>query len=153
MPIPVRLDFSAPASVSNPDGSAAFPLASISTVYPAGATQVAATSGVVAAASAVAAMPAVAGKTNYVTNIEFSGLGATGASVVTATLTGLLGGTRSYSISVPAGATLQTTPPTIFLNFAVPIAASAPNTAITWTVPSLGAGNTFSIANISGFVV
>ena len=116
------------------------------------AVAVSATSGVVAAAAATAAMPAVAGKTNYLMGFEFSGLGATGASVVTATLTGLLGGTRSYTISVPAGATLQTTPATIFIKFAIAVPASAPNTAITWSVPSLGTGNTFSIASIEGYL-
>ena len=61
-----------------------------------GGTAVAASSGDVANASAVATLAAPgAGLTNYVTGFTITFSGATAASVVLATLTGLLGGTLS----------------------------------------------------------
>lgn len=119
---------------------------------PPDATPVNVTSGVQANANAVATMPAVAGKTNYLTGFEITGAGATAAAVVNATLTGLFGGaTMNYTVTVVAGATLAN--PSIIVSFPTPIPASAPNTAITLTVPALGLGNTNSTANIHGFVV
>jgi hypothetical protein len=112
-------------------------------------TPINATSGNVAAASAVATLAAAAGKTTYITGFDITGGGATAASVVTATVTGLLGGTQSYTIAVPAGATLGITP--LFVSFPTPYPASAVNTAIVVTVPSLGAGNTNTVANARGF--
>lgn len=117
---------------------------------PTGATQVAASSGNVAAASAVATLPAVAGKTNYLSGVQIMGAGATAASVVQATITGLLGGTLTIPVAVPAGANVGVQP--IALSFYPPLPASAPNTAITVTVPSLGAGNTNAVANAQGYV-
>lgn len=113
-----------------------------------GGTAVGGTSGNVANASAAAALAAAASKTNYVTNVEFTFSGATAASVVVATLTGLLGGTQSYIVSVPAGVAVGGTP--LVLTFNPPQPASAVNTAITATLPAVGAGNTNACANIRG---
>ena len=106
--------------------------------------------GLTGAAAAIApALAAVAGKTNYVTGFEVTGGGATAASLVTATLTGLAAGTFSYVIAVPAGATLGVAP--LVVEFNPPLPASAVNTAITLNLPSLGAGNTAASAVIHGF--
>lgn len=115
---------------------------------PFGGTSVAGTSGNVANASAAATLAAVAAKTNYVTGVEFTFAGATAASVVVATITGLLGGTQSFIVAVPAGAAVGGVP--IALKFDPPHPASAVNTAITATLPALGAGNTNACANIRG---
>lgn len=115
---------------------------------PFGGTAIAGTSGDVANASAAAALTAVALKTNYVTGVEFTFSGATAASVVVATITGLLGGTQSFVVAVPAGATLGGTP--LLLKFDPSHPASAVNTAITATLPALGAGNAHACANIRG---
>jgi hypothetical protein len=115
---------------------------------PFGGTAIAGTSGNVANASAAAALSAVAAKTNYVTGVEFTFAGATAASVVIATVTGLLGGTQSFIVSVPVGATVGGTP--LVLKFDPPHPASAVNTAITATLPALGSGNTNACANIRG---
>lgn len=115
---------------------------------PAGGTAVAGTSGNVANASAAAALTAVAAKTNYVSAVELTFAGATAASVVVATLTGLLGGAQSFILAVPAGVTVGGTP--LLLKFHPPHPASAVNTAITATIPALGAGNTNACANIRG---
>lgn len=115
---------------------------------PFGGTAVAATSGNVANASAAATIAAVAAKTNYITGLEITFAGATAASVVIATLTGLLGGTQSFICAVPAGAAVGGAP--ILLKFDPPHPASAVNTAITATLPALGAGNTNACVNIRG---
>jgi len=103
------------------------------------------------AASALApALPAVSGKTNYVTGFEVTGAGATAASVIAVTLTGTITGTLNYRIAIPAGATVGIVP--LIVVFARPIPASAANTAITLNVASFGAGSTDAAATIHGVV-
>lgn len=108
-------------------------------------------SGNVAAATATATLVAGgAGKTTYIRGFSITGSGATAASVVVATITGLLGGTRSYIIAVPAGATLGITP--LIVDFGDGFPAAAANSPIVVSVPSLGAGNTNCAVNVHGFV-
>lgn len=118
---------------------------------PEDATHVTAGSGVVANATATATIPAVASALNYLTGFEITAGGATAAAIVTATITGLLGGTRSYIFGVPAGAALIAQP--LIVQFAQPIPASAVNTAIVLSVPALGAGNVAAVAIAHGFVI
>lgn len=108
-----------------------------------------ANSGNVAAAAATATLAAVAAKTNYLSGFQFSYAGATAASVVTGTVTGLLGGTMSFTITVPAGATLSG--PNYVASFNPPLPASAANVAIVVSVPSLGAGNTNATVSAQGY--
>ncbi len=119
--------------------------------YPAGATSVTGASGNVANAAAAAALPAVAGKTNYVTGFEITGAGATAASNVIATLAGVITGTLSYIVTAVAGATVGNRP--VIVTFSPAIPASAANVAITLSVPALGAGNTHSAAVIHGYTL
>lgn len=112
-------------------------------------TQVSASSGNVAAASAVATLAGVAAKTTYISGFSITGAGATGASVVSATVTGVLGGTQTYTVPVPAGAAVGITP--LFVEFNPPLPASAVNTAIVLTLPSLGSGNTNATVNAWGY--
>lgn len=118
---------------------------------PAGATALSSSSGNVAAASAVATLAGAAAQTTYLSGLIISGAGATAASVVTATVTGLIGGTMSITVPVPAGATLGVTP--IFIEFNPSIPASAANTSIVLTLPSLGAGNTNASVSAWGYRV
>lgn len=118
---------------------------------PGDATRSNGSSGNVANASAAASIPATSAKTGYLTGIEFTATGATAASNVVATITGLLGGTISFIVAVPAGVNTQVSP--IILQFQRPLPASAVNTAITLTVPALGAGNTHCVANIHGYII
>jgi hypothetical protein len=118
------------------------------TELPAGGTAVGASSGNVANASAAASLAAVAAKTNYITGLEITFSGATAASVVLATVSGLLGGTETFVVAVPAGAAVGGTP--IAIRFHPPHPASAANTAITVTLPALGAGNTNACVNVRG---
>lgn len=112
-------------------------------------TPLSSSSGNVAAASAVATLAAAAGKTTYIAGFSITGAGATAASVVLAALAGLLGGTQTYVVAVPAGAAVGITP--LRVDFNPPLPASAANTAITLTLPSLGAGNTNAAVNAWGY--
>ena len=117
--------------------------------YPAGATPVSSSSGDVAASSAVATLPAVAGKTNFISGLAITGMGATAAGQALATLAGLLGGTMTLVVPAPAGATVGIAP--LVLQFNPPLQASAVNTAITLTLPTLGAGNLHAAVSAWGY--
>jgi hypothetical protein len=99
--------------------------------------------------TAGASLAATANKTNYLCGVNISGLGATAATTVVFTITGLIGGnTLSYSYVFVAGVALPNTPVPLF--FTPCIAASAVNSAITVTVPG-AAGNTATQINVNGF--
>ncbi len=105
------------------------------------------------AATALApSMPAVVGKTNYVTHIVIDGTGATAGSVQAALLSGVTPQTLAFIFVVPAGANVPLGGGHIDYTFNPPIAGSAPNTAVTLTVPSFGTGNLRASASIQGFV-
>jgi hypothetical protein len=96
-----------------------------------------------AAQSNAASIAAVAGKMNYLTGFDVTGGGATAASVVEVSVTGLAAGTLKYEMNVLAGVTGPVNAQGgLFIRFPDPLPASAPNTAITVTCPSLGSGNT-----------
>ena len=111
-----------------------------------------ASNGATGVASAIApAIGGAAGTTVWVTGIQITGLGATGGSTIIATLTGVLGGTISIPVVIPAGATTAITPVT--MQFPGGLQASAAGQAITLNVPSFGAGNTNAEASLEGFIV
>jgi len=112
---------------------------------------ISASSGNVAAATATATLPAVAGKTTYICGFNVTGAGATAASVVNVTVTGTNGGTQTYTLAVPASATTSFVP--LAVAFDPAINASAVNTAIVVSCPSLGAGNTNNTVNAWGYQV
>src|SRR3954469_17667644 len=103
-----------------------------------------------AAAIVTATLPAVTGKTNYLEGFVITGLGATAATTVDVTIAGLLGGTWTITVAIPAGATTAIAP--ILVDFGRPRRASGVNTAIVVTVPSFGAGNTKANALAYGYV-
>lgn len=80
-------------------------------------------------------LPAVAGQTTYINGfVVTSGIpGANQIGVVT--VTGCAGGTLSFQFPETTGFGGQ-----IIMFFPVPIPASAPNTAITVTIPVIGSG-------------
>lgn len=119
------------------------------TVGPGGATAVSNSSGNVANAAAVATLAAAAGKTTYISGFTITGAGATAAGVVTAALTGLLGGTASFTITAPAGATVGIAP--LSVTFNPPLPGSAVNTALVLTLPALGSGNTNASVSAWGY--
>ncbi len=102
-----------------------------------------------AAAIATATLAGAAGKTTYITGFQVTGTGATGATVVTVTVTGTITGTMNYTIAVPAGAAVGITP--LVVSFASPVPASGQNQAIAVNVPSFGLGNTNVTVSAQGF--
>jgi hypothetical protein len=118
-------------------------------VYPSGATPLTAASGNVAAATAAATLAATSGKTTYITGFAITGTGATGALAVSVTVTGVITGTLTYTYAAAAGAAVENTP--LIVNFPHPIPASATNTTIVVSCPTLGTGNTNNTAVAYGF--
>lgn len=136
-----------PQNCSKPNSTGELPVTS--SEFPTGSTVVNVSSGNVANASAVASMPAVAGKTNYMTGFQLTAGGATAGACVTATVTGLIGGTQNYTFCAATGPAVGSTP--LDYSFWPPLPASAANTAITVTLPALGAGNTNATASVQGY--
>lgn len=117
---------------------------------PVGATPVTGGSGNVANASAVATLAAGgAGVTTWISGFTVTAAGATAAANVQVTVAGLLGGSRVYVFTFPAGAAVAAQP--LNVQFPAPLPASAVNTAITVTVPAAGAGNTHTAVVATGF--
>lgn len=142
---------------SDPTGTCSYPgrlacpeIYQQQSAVPIGATQVTGASGVVSAATAAASLAAVAAKTNYLTGFSITGGGATSASLITCTLSGLITGSETYVFAVASGATAGSVALTRSFNH--PIPASAVNTAITMSCPTFGSGNTAAAVNVEGYV-
>lgn len=113
------------------------------------ATPVTATSGNVANAAATATIPAVVGKTAYISGFTISGAGATAGLVVNPTMTGVISGTKTFCYAAATGPAVPNN--VLDVQFCPPIPASAVNTAIAVSCPALGAGNTNNSVNAYGF--
>lgn len=118
--------------------------------YPPNAGVLQATSGNVAAATATATLTSSASNMAWIFGFDVNGGGATAASVVDCTVTGLVGATAHYSLPVPAGVAVAL--PSLSIRFPEPIPASAVNTNIVVSCPSLGSGNTNATVNAYGFL-
>jgi hypothetical protein len=103
-----------------------------------------------AAATSTATLSAEANYLTHISGILITGGGATAASIVEATVTGLPT-TLKIAIPVPAGVTAGITP--ISIPFSPPLPASADNTAIAVIMPSFGAGNTKADVSVWGYRV
>jgi hypothetical protein len=115
----------------------------------------AAGSATAAAGAMTATLASAAGRTAWITGFDITGAGATGASVVLATITGLAaqaGSTLNYDLPVVAGATLGLANNGLAVRFDKPLPASAQNTNILLSVPSFGTGNTLAACNIYGYL-
>jgi hypothetical protein len=119
--------------------------------YPTGATALNATSGDNGAQINTATIAKATGKTTYISGFEVWATGATSAAKVDVTVSDGTW-TLTYPLNVPATSTaIQLQPLTIRYN--PPLQASATNTDITVTCPSLGTGNTNCCVNATGFRV
>jgi hypothetical protein len=117
--------------------------------YPAGAVPKNATSGDVAHTTAAATLAATAAKTTYISGFSVIATGATSATVVDVTVTDGTW-TLTYPLNVPAvSAAIQLAP--LNINFNPSIPASATNTTIVVSCPTLGTGNTNICTNAYGF--
>lgn len=112
----------------------------IQDMYGSHQTPLVSASGNVANAAATATLTGTATTTVYISGFEVTGGGSTAAALVTCTLTGVLGGTKSYTYGFTLGATLYNLP--LVVEFAPPLPASAVNTPIVASCPAGGAGNT-----------
>lgn len=111
--------------------------------------QITASSGNVAAATATATLAAATGKVTYICGFSITSSGSTGALAVSPTVTGTVTGTMTFTYTSVAGATLPNAP--LVVPFRDCISASAPNTAIVVSMPTLGAGNTNTTVNAWGY--
>ena len=105
-----------------------------------------------AASALVATMPAAVGWQNVLTGWDISGLGATVGVGINVTVTGCLVNPTSV-LAVQAGVLLPGITAGGCVRFPNGRPASAPNTAITVTVPSFGLGNTGAAINLYGYRV
>jgi len=108
-----------------------------------------ASSGNVAAGTCSASFAADPNVMNFISGFTLTGSGATAASVVQLTVAGVLGGTQTYIVPVPAGVTVSIQP--LVVQFPEPIQAAAKNTAITVSVPTFGSGNTNVAISMYGY--
>lgn len=116
--------------------------------YPPNAIPISNGSGNVANAAAIATLAGAPNLTTYLAGFSCQNLGATAASVVQISITGLTGGTLIYEFIFPTIPTIINTPPSAFIP---PIPASAPNTPIVVTMPAGGAGNLNASCNAWGY--
>lgn len=117
--------------------------------YPIGATPLTVSSGNVAVGVASATLAGVSRKLTYLTGFEITSSGATIGLVVSPTVVGILGGTMTYTYAAMAGALLINNP--LVVSFSYPLPASAVNTSIVISLPSLGIGNTNACIVAHGF--
>lgn len=118
--------------------------------YPTGAEPYAAGSGNVANSTATATIVSSGAIVVWLTGFDVYSTGATGASVVLVTVSGLrASATLTFPLAVNAGAGVQNAP--LSLRFNPPLKANAAGTSIVVSVPALGAGNTSCAANAYGY--
>jgi hypothetical protein len=91
-----------------------------------------------------------AGKMGYLDGFDIDGLGATAASAIVVTVAGLLGGTLTYEVGIPAGVGV---PLSYSKRFNPPLQCNAVNTNIVVTVPTFGAGNVAASTNVYGHYI
>jgi len=102
------------------------------------------------AAAANVTLASASAKMLYLDGFDLDGLGATAGNAISVTITGILGGTLTYTVGIPAGVTV---PYHQSFRFNPPLQASAANTNIVVNVPSFGSGNTASTCNAFGHLI
>jgi hypothetical protein len=103
-----------------------------------------------AASSLTCTLTAPSGKMLWIEGFDVYGTGATAASSINVTVTGL-GTTLNYSLGIPGTATTDLGTSRLAVRFPSPIPAAALGTNIVVNVPSFGAGNTQAACTAFGF--
>jgi hypothetical protein len=111
--------------------------------------QISNSSGNVAAGVATATLSGTTGKVTYICGFAITSSGSTAAAVVNATVNFVAGGTLTFPYATVAGAALANQP--LVVAFSPCLSATAPNTAVAVSMPSLGAGNTNTAVNAWGY--
>jgi hypothetical protein len=114
-------------------------------IVPPGTPIYASANGAAQANNATLTIPSA--KMGYLDGFDVDGLGATAASAIAVTVTGLIGGTLTFQFGIPAGVGV---PVTFSKRFNPPLKASAVNTNIVVNVPTFGSGNTAASTNAYG---
>jgi hypothetical protein len=87
--------------------------------------------------------------TAFIAGFNVTGGGATAGSIVLVTVTGAVGGTQTYSLTVPTGVTTGIEP--LDVVFDPPSPEATPGGGITVSLPALGSRNTNACVNAWGF--
>jgi hypothetical protein len=108
-----------------------------------------------AAQSNTATLTGVAGEYTYIEGFDLTGGGATAASIIEVTTTGINGSLPKFEVAIAAGVTAPafstTGSYTWSIRFPTPLRSTATNTNITVVVPSYGSGNTNASVIAYGF--
>ena len=104
------------------------------------------------AQSNAATLTGKAGQYTYLEGFDITGSGATAATVVEVTTTGLANNLK-FEVPVAAGVTAPfiANTPVYSVRFPTPLPSSATNTNIVVTLPSFGSGNTNASITVYGF--
>jgi len=124
--------------------------------WPTNATPIIINSANAANATLTVSIPNAPGTWNYLTGASCTSNGATASSYVSATITGIIGGTITAILFVPINTSAGNIVPLGSAGLApikYPWPASAVNTAITLSVPALGTGNSLTRCTLEGFSV
>ncbi len=103
-----------------------------------------------AATTNTATLTIPSAKMGFLDGFDLDGLGATAGSSVSVTIVGVLGGTLTYTVGVPAGATV---PFAYSKRFNPPLQASATNTNLVVASATWGSGNTAATVTAYGHYV
>lgn len=126
-------------------------VASVDQLVPEGAVFLVNSSGNKANASAAATLTPTSGKTVYLAGLICTASGATTGLDVSVTVTGLTGGTQTYTFTFPAGALVGAYP--LIIDFPINIPATGPDVAVAVTLPAGGIGNTNAAVTAFGYCV
>lgn len=111
-----------------------------------------ASSGNVAAGTAAATLapgPGTTGQLVYICGFAVTSTGSTATAIVSLTVTGLQGGTQTYTYVTVAGVTAGNA--ALIVNYNACIQANNSGVSIVVSLPSLGAGSTNATVNAWGF--
>lgn len=149
MSVAVRGDNSSAPSATSPDG-VTFPLGVATAPLPTGATPFSAQTSTTNAVSS-AFIPALAGRTAYLTGLVAGGLGATAAALVLVSVFNIVGGTYAMPFAVPAGVGVAAYPLSVV--FIPALVATGPNIPIQVNLAAFGSGNVGQGIGITGYYI